>query len=159
MISSSSQKNLTLLKSQLQTHLTTLHPQITQNFLQEYPNYDSPPYLDPMINFTPTIEQFNRCSFPLESHRISVKPGSVYVMSGVSRYQYRHAIPKGNKLEQSQNNPDFRRVSLTIRSLLPGRRQVVNNSQVDKTAQKRSLFGTLSETTSVEKDKKELGLL
>lgn len=79
---------------------------------------------------TPNLVEINTCSHCDETLYIPVKKGSVYVLAGAARYQYRHAIKKLSKTEQKEHL-NYRRVSLTLRSLLPGRRQVAIDSNYD----------------------------
>ena len=50
-------------------------------------------------------------------------------MAGDARYKYRHGIQKLTRTVYSAAGPDRRRVSLTVRSLLPGRREAVKDSE------------------------------
>jgi alkylated DNA repair dioxygenase AlkB len=79
---------------------------------------------------TPNIVDINTCTNCDDTLYIPVKKGSVYVLAGAARYQYRHAIKKLSKSQQ-KDKTDYRRVSLTVRSLLPGRRQVAKDSSAD----------------------------
>jgi len=71
---------------------------------------------------SPSLSAVNKCRHPSQQVDIMLEPGSVYVMAGDSRYRWRHGIKK----VPSQREEGFRRISLTVRSLMPGRRRVAD---------------------------------
>eukprot|EP00934_Nitzschia_sp_Nitz4_P004889 Nitzschia sp. Nitz4//scaffold96_size78090//58750//60890//NITZ4_005502-RA/size78090-processed-gene-0.32-mRNA-1//1//CDS//3329560597//4879//frame0 len=78
----------------------------------------------------PTI-RCNACETYLDIQKVLLEPGSILVMQGDARNEYRHGISKYKWIRNLPNGqPDirrddsYRRVSLTIRHLLSTRRQV-----------------------------------
>jgi hypothetical protein len=107
-------------------------PQTPQNVQNLPQNSLSTTFLKQQLQYllTPNIVDINTCTNCDDTLYIPVKKGSVYVLAGAARYQYRHAIKKLSKSQQ-KDKTDYRRVSLTVRSLLPGRRQVAKDSSAD----------------------------
>lgn len=74
-------------------------------------------------------ERTNSCDEILISSKLLLERRSLMIMSGESRYEFRHCITRHMDVhmpsgEVVKRHPSYRRVSLTIRHLLPGRRQV-----------------------------------
>lgn len=73
----------------------------------------------------PSLSSVNKCRHPTHTVDVNVEPGSVYILAGDARYRWRHGIKK----VPSQRDEGFRRISLTVRSLMPGRRRVQSKQQ------------------------------
>lgn len=70
----------------------------------------------------------NTCQDILQEHKILLKPRSCLIMSGEARYKWRHGIAKTKILNLPDGStvyrgPEYRRLSLTIRRVLDGRRR------------------------------------
>lgn len=72
----------------------------------------------------------NGCDEYHEIHKVLLEPGSLLVMEGDARFDYRHGISKykwmriPGREEPIHRGESFRRVSITVRHLLQTRRQV-----------------------------------
>lgn len=82
-------------------------------------------------HLAPTLSDVNQCRYNAREVHVPIRPGSVYVLAGSARYKYRHGIRKLPR-PAIRDLPDYRRVSLTVRSLLPGRRQVAQGGEEDR---------------------------
>ena len=88
------------------------------------------------------IEHNNSCNTFLGQTKILLENKSLFIMSDDCRYHWRHAITRHHKVptivsegkdddgnnksnfKMIQRDHNYRRISLTIRHLLPGRKQV-----------------------------------
>eukprot|EP00461_Guttulinopsis_vulgaris_P003654 UN03655 len=59
---------------------------------------------------TPNLVDINTCTHTDDTLYLPVKKGSVYVLAGASRYQYRHAIKKLSRTRNKKIIPNYRRV-------------------------------------------------
>jgi len=107
--------------SAVKIHAPASDPVEEYLFSYEYP---------PDTNLLPTLAHVNKCPHFYKKVQVPIKAGSVYVLAGASRYLYRHGIKKLSRSD-IRKYPDYRRVSMTVRSLLPGRRQVLKDSEAD----------------------------
>jgi alkylated DNA repair dioxygenase AlkB len=76
-----------------------------------------------------TVANLNACANVLEmnTREISLEPGSLYALRGESRSRFRHGIRKSWSVRPKhfENQTRYRRLSLTIRRILPTRKQCV----------------------------------
>merc|ERR1712079_133770 len=94
----------------------------------------------------------NQCEDILRETKVLLEPQSLFLMAEDARFVYRHGIsrhvnvwtPGSDSKNGIPNKPlivkrkdPYRRVSLTIRHLLPGRRQVTRSKGVDLEENKR----------------------
>jgi len=96
------------------------------------------------------VERTNSCTEYLDIQKIFLEPGSLLVMKDQARYEYRHGIGKakwvhmpgvGETNECSIKRDDsYRRVSLTIRHLLQGRRKVRSEEDELETIKDPSVY-------------------
>ncbi|KAI9193262.1 uncharacterized protein BJ171DRAFT_587943 [Polychytrium aggregatum] len=81
-------------------------------------------------------EHTNHCSDILQQTRVLLEPRSLLVMSGESRFDWRHGISKTKTVEGPGGMPavkrdcGYRRISLTIRYLLDGRKRTLSDRNV-----------------------------
>jgi alkylated DNA repair dioxygenase AlkB len=74
-------------------------------------------------------EQTNKCLEILDEKKYFLEPGSLLILHGDARYRWRHGIQKTKHIqnpftgEMIHRTENFRRVSVTIRKLLDGRKQ------------------------------------
>lgn len=87
-------------------------------------------------------EKNNACDDIVRSSKLLLEPRSMMIMSGESRFDFRHCITRHMDVylpsgEVVKRRAGYRRVSLTIRHLLPGRRQVATAATVGPVTSER----------------------
>lgn len=81
----------------------------------------------------PTIPT-NECQDIIHEHKILLRPRSCLIMSGEARYRWRHGISKTKILHMPDGGTvyrgsDYRRLSLTIRRVLDGRKRAEQDTE------------------------------
>lgn len=76
----------------------------------------------------------NQCQDIIQEHKILLRPRSCLIMSGEARYKWRHGISKAKNVcmpdgSNVYRGSDYRRLSLTIRQVLDGRRRAEQDTQ------------------------------
>jgi alkylated DNA repair dioxygenase AlkB len=78
-------------------------------------------------------ENTNQCQDILEETKVLLEPRSCLIMSGECRYKWRHGISKTKYLHMPDGSivhrdASYRRLSLTIRRVLDGRRRALEDT-------------------------------
>jgi hypothetical protein len=91
------------------------------------------------------VEQTNACSEYLDVQKVLLEPGSLLVMKGPARTEYRHGIGASKwvewKGERIKRDESYRRVSLTVRHLLNTRRKVESKEDETDTIKAPERYG------------------